>query len=63
MHGLADKWTGIVEELGYTDDGGLTELDEWYEPGSIDFRPLGERLFTEAAEQHRPGTAMDTNGG
>ena len=23
MHGLADKWTGIVEELGYTDDGEL----------------------------------------
>ncbi|SLM90126.1 C4-dicarboxylate ABC transporter substrate-binding protein [Brevibacterium yomogidense] len=59
MHGLADKWTGIVEELGYTDDGELSELDEWYEPGSIDFRPLGERLFTEAAEQHRPGTATE----
>lgn len=59
MHGLADKWTGIVEELGYTDDGELSELDEWYEPGSIDFRPLGERLFTEAAEQHRPGTGSE----
>ncbi|MGO1396901.1 MAG: TRAP transporter substrate-binding protein DctP [Brevibacterium yomogidense] len=59
MTELADKWTAIVEELGYTDDGELAEFDEWYEPGSIDFRPLGERVFTEAAEAHRPGAASE----
>lgn len=55
MTALADKWTGIVAELGYTDDGDLATFDEWYEPSTIDFRPLTERVFTEAAEQHRPG--------
>lgn len=55
MTDLADKWTGIVDELGYTDDGELAELDQWYEPGSVDFRPLTERLFTDAAASHRPG--------
>lgn len=50
----ADKWTGIVEELGYEDGGELADLDEWYEPGSVDFRPLAERLFEDAAAQHRP---------
>jgi hypothetical protein len=54
MTDLADKWTGIVDELGYTDDGELAELDQWYEPGSVDFRPLTERLFTDAAASHRP---------
>ena len=55
MTDLADKWTGIVDELGYTDDGELAELDQWYEPGSVDFRPLTERLFTDTAASHRPG--------
>lgn len=50
----ADKWTGIVEELGYEDGGELADLDVWYEPGSVDFRPLAERLFEDAAAQHRP---------
>lgn len=55
MTDLADKWTGIAEELGYTDDGELADLDQWYEPGSVDFTPLSERLFVDAAEAHRPG--------
>lgn len=50
----AQKWTEIVDELGYTDGGELSELDEWYEPGDVDFRPLGERVFEEAALPHRP---------
>lgn len=50
----AEKWTGIVDELGYEDGGDLADLDEWYEPGSVDFRPLAERLFEEAAAAHRP---------
>ena len=54
MEASAEKWTGIVEDLGYTDDGELTDFDQWYETGGVDFRPLGERVFTEAAEAHRP---------
>ncbi|HLR44686.1 MAG TPA: C4-dicarboxylate ABC transporter substrate-binding protein [Brevibacterium sp.] len=50
----ADKWTGIVEEMGYTDAGDLSELDEWYDADSTDFRPLGERVFEEGALAHRP---------
>lgn len=50
----AQKWSGIVDELGYTDGGDLANLDEWYEVGSVDFRPLGERVFEEAALAHRP---------
>lgn len=50
----AEKWTGIVDELGYGDGGDLADLDEWYEPGSVDFRPLAECLFEEAAAAHRP---------
>lgn len=54
LQASAEKWTSIVEELGYTDGGELSELDEWYEPGDVDFRPLGERVFEEAALAHRP---------
>lgn len=50
----AEKWTGIVEDLGYEDGGELEDLDEWYEAGSLDFRPLGERVFEEAGLAHRP---------
>lgn len=54
MTGLADKWTAIVEEMGYEDGGTLEDLPEWYEPGDVDFRPLGERLMQESALDHRP---------
>lgn len=54
LTGSAEKWSGIVEELGYADGGELENLDEWYEAGNVDFRPLGERVFEEAALAHRP---------
>lgn len=54
LTGSAEKWTGIVEELGYEDGGELQDLDEWYEVDSVDFRPLGERVFEEASLAHRP---------
>ncbi|WP_169570503.1 TRAP transporter substrate-binding protein DctP [Nocardioides insulae] len=54
MAELADKWTGIVDELGYKDGGSLEDLDQWYQPGSVDFRPLSKRLFEDAALPHRP---------
>lgn len=54
MQELEEKWSGIVDELGYEDGGSLAELDEWYEENSIDFRPVSEALFEEAALPHRP---------
>src|SRR5690625_1645409 len=54
MQELEEKWTGIVEELGYEDGGSLAELDEWYEAGSVDFRPVSQELFEDAALPHRP---------
>jgi TRAP-type C4-dicarboxylate transport system substrate-binding protein len=50
----AEKWTEIVEELGYVDGGDLTDLDQWYEVGGVDFRPLGQRVVEEAALSRRP---------
>ena len=54
MTALAEKWTTIVDEMGYQDGGTLEDLPEWYEPGDVDFRPLGERLMEESALAHRP---------
>jgi TRAP-type C4-dicarboxylate transport system substrate-binding protein len=54
MPELEEKWTGIVEELGYEDGGSLADLDEWYEEGSVDFRPVSQALFEDAALPHRP---------
>ncbi|GAA1998098.1 hypothetical protein [Brevibacterium samyangense] len=53
LQASAEKWAGVVEELGYTDDGTLDELDSWYDP-ETDFRPLATRVFEEAALPHRP---------
>lgn len=50
----ADRWAGIVSELGYTDDGDLADLDEWYDADSTDFRPLGEQVYEAGALSHRP---------
>lgn len=54
MQELEEKWTGIVEELGYEDGGSLAELEDWYEEGSVDFRPVSQTLFEDAALPHRP---------
>lgn len=50
----ADKWSDVVDELGYTDDGEVADLDEWYEPDEMDYRPLAEEVMTESGLQHRP---------
>lgn len=54
-----DKWTKIAHELGYTDDGGFDDFDEWYQ-GSADFedrdylQPFADRLFEEVFLPERP---------
>lgn len=51
---LADKWEGVPEELGYADEGDLTEVPEWYEPGEVDFLPFSTRLYEDVVLPHRP---------
>jgi len=62
MQELEEKWTGIVTELGYEDGGSLANLDEWYEAGSIDFRPLSEVLFEDAALPTAPSNPLKVVG-
>lgn len=49
-----ERWTGVVEELGYSDDGEISDLNEWYDPEETDFRPLAEEVMKESALEHRP---------
>lgn len=49
-----ERWTGVVEELGYSDDGETSDLHEWYDPEATDFRPLAEEVMKESALEHRP---------
>lgn len=54
-----DKWTGISEELGYTDEGGFEDFASWYK-GSEDFedreylQAISDRMFDEIILPHRP---------
>lgn len=51
---LADKWRGIVAELGFEDGGDLGSMGEWFDRGSADFRPVADRIYEEVALPHRP---------
>lgn len=54
-----DKWTGISEDLGYTDDGGFDDFPDWYQ-GSDDFEdrsyldPIAEAFYDEVIVPNRP---------
>ena len=54
-----EKWTGIAEELGYTDGGGFDDFDDWFE-GTPDFEdrsyyePIAEAFYEEIIVPHRP---------
>ncbi|MGO1396977.1 MAG: C4-dicarboxylate ABC transporter substrate-binding protein [Brevibacterium yomogidense] len=50
----AEHWASVVDELGYTDDGDVADLDEWYDQEATDFRPLAEQVYQEGALAHRP---------
>src|SRR5690606_34360221 len=43
---LAEKWKGIVTELGYTDEGTLANFLDWYDE-PIDLEPFIDRVFEE----------------
>jgi len=49
-----EKWTGIVEELGYEDGGTWEELPEWFDPDEFDAAPFVDRLYEEVISKHRP---------
>ncbi|WP_413332214.1 hypothetical protein ACH82I_09710 [Brevibacterium sp. GP-SGM9] len=55
----AEKWTKIVNEMGYADRGDYLDFPEWYEgngevvdPEYID--PIAERLYEEVLQSNRP---------
>ncbi|GAA4283780.1 hypothetical protein GCM10022261_13110 [Brevibacterium daeguense] len=48
-----EKWTTKIEELGYSEDGGLEDFDEWYDP-ETDYRPVAQELLKETMLEHRP---------
>lgn len=50
----ATKWTQIAEKLEVTDLGEFEDMDEWWTEDAVDFLPFAERVFQEAALEHRP---------
>lgn len=46
-------WTAKIDELGYEEDGGFADFDEWYDD-STDYRPIAEALLEETMMEHRP---------
>lgn len=51
---LAEKWENRIMELGYQDGGDLGDIDEWWEPGEVDFTELTEAIYTEVGMENRP---------
>jgi TRAP-type C4-dicarboxylate transport system substrate-binding protein len=50
----ADKWSRIVEELGYTNETDYNGFAEWYAPGKIDIDPYVKRVYEEILLDKRP---------
>jgi TRAP-type C4-dicarboxylate transport system substrate-binding protein len=48
-----DKWFAIAEELGYKDEGGIEDFDQWFSE-DIDLEPFAARLFEEVLIEGRP---------
>lgn len=49
-----DRWTGKVEELGYTDDPSWPEAAQWLDKNDVDLGPLVEEIDSEIMSTHRP---------
>jgi TRAP-type C4-dicarboxylate transport system substrate-binding protein len=55
----AEKWAGIADELGYTDEGDYLDFSDWY-AGNGDVvdpeyvGPIVERFYEEVLAEHRP---------
>jgi TRAP-type C4-dicarboxylate transport system substrate-binding protein len=50
----AEKWQGIVEDLGYKDEVNYDEFDEWYNPDELDAEEWAQRLMEDVFNEHRP---------
>jgi TRAP-type C4-dicarboxylate transport system substrate-binding protein len=50
----ADKWQGIVEELGYEDEVDYDGFDEWYNPDELKADEWAQRLMEDVFNEHRP---------
>ena len=48
------KWSDLAEELGYTEEGGYEDLDEWFDMEDYDFAPMAERFFEDVLLPLRP---------
>ncbi|MFH5824666.1 TRAP transporter substrate-binding protein DctP [Georgenia sp. AZ-5] len=51
-----EKWAGIIEDLGYTDESTWAEFPEWYAANKdqIDVTPLIDKLVEEVLTPNRP---------
>lgn len=50
----ADKWSAIVEELGYTNETDYNGFADWYSPEKLDIEPYVQRVYEEIFLQYRP---------
>ncbi len=53
MTAAGEKWGTRIEELGFTDGGGVEDLDEWYDD-ETDYRKFGTAVFEDVFQDHRP---------
>jgi TRAP-type C4-dicarboxylate transport system substrate-binding protein len=51
-----EKWKAVAEDMGYQDQGGLADFDQWYSQDDYDLRPFATKLFEEEFLDHRPDT-------
>lgn len=51
---LADKWSKIIADLGYTNESDYNGFADWYAPGKIDIGPFVDKLFEEVFLPNRP---------
>lgn len=51
---LADKWSKIVTELGYTNETDYNGFADWYAPGKIDIGPFVDKFYEEVLLPNRP---------
>lgn len=50
------SWTQIVEELGYEDQGSMSDLPEWFDAEEFDSQPFIDRLYDDVVSNYRPET-------
>ncbi|MEW1963712.1 TRAP transporter substrate-binding protein DctP [Microbacterium sp. NPDC077644] len=48
-----DEWTSLVEDLGYSDEGGYHDFSSWFDP-DVDLQPFMDAYFERAMSASRP---------